>query len=102
MFTLAALALLPYMAWWRRPECCHALKQFKMFIGIIGVGSIGTYLTILFAYRLGPASYIVAVREFAVVIGALLGVMFLRERMTLRKIVGMAAIVAGIMLVKTV
>ena len=102
MFTLAALALLPYMARRRWPECCHALKQFKMFIGIIGVGSIGTYLMILFAYRLGPASYIVAVREFAVVIGALLGVVFLRERMTLRKVVGMAAIVAGIMLVETV
>jgi len=101
MSTLAALALLPYMAWRRGPECRHALNQFKTFIGIIGVGSIGTYVMILFAYRLGPASYIVAVREFAVVIGALLGVVFLHERMTLKKIVGMAAIVAGIMLVKT-
>ncbi len=102
MFTLTALALLPYMVWRRRPECRHALNQLKTFVGIIGVGSIGTYLMILFAYRLGPASYIVAVREFAVVIGALLGVVFLRERMTLRKTIGMAAIVTGIILVKTV
>jgi uncharacterized membrane protein len=102
MFTLAALGLLPYMAWRRRPECRQALDQRKIFIGIIGVGSIGTYLMILFAYRLGPVSYIVAVREFAVVIGALLGCMFLRERMTLRKVAGMAAIVGGIILVKAV
>jgi drug/metabolite transporter (DMT)-like permease len=101
MSTLAALILLPYMTCRRWPECRHALKQLKVFIGLIGVGSIGTYLMILFAYRLGPASYIVAVREFSVVIGALLGFIFLRERITLKKVVGMAAIVAGIVLVKT-
>jgi drug/metabolite transporter (DMT)-like permease len=101
MSTLAALALFPYVVWRRWLECCHALKQFKIFIVLIGVGSIGTYLMILFAYRLGPASYIVAVREFSVVIGALLGVILLREQLTLKKVVGMAAIVAGIVLVKT-
>lgn len=102
MFTLAALALLPYMVWRRRPECRQALDQLKVFIGIIGVGSIGTYLMILFAYRLGPVSYIVAVREFAVVIGALLGRILLCERITPRKVAGMAAIVGGIILVKAV
>ncbi len=44
MFTLTALALLPYMALRRRPECAHALHQSKTYIGIIGIGSIGTYL----------------------------------------------------------
>ena len=101
MSTLSALFLLPYMAWRRRPDCRRALRQFKTYIGLIGVGSIGTYLMILFAFRLGPASYIVAVREFSVVIGALLGVLFLGERMSLRQALGMAAIVAGIVLVKT-
>jgi drug/metabolite transporter (DMT)-like permease len=100
MSTLAALFLLPYMTWRRRIECCHALSRFKSYIGVIGVGSIGTYLMILFAYRLGPASYIVAVREFSVVLGALLGVILLREQITFRKIGGMTAIVAGIILVK--
>lgn len=101
MFTLTALALLPYMSRRRRSECREALEQFKPYIGVIGAGSIGTYLMILFAYRLGPASYIVAVREFAVVIGALLGVIFLHEQMTPRKVAGMVAIVVGIILVKT-
>ena len=102
MSTLAAFFLLPYMTWRRRAECRRALQQFKTYIGLIGVGSIGTYLMILFAFRLGPASYIVAVREFSVVIGALLGVIFLHERMSFRQAVGMAAIVVGIMLVKIV
>ena len=99
--TLAALILFPYIVWRRRLECRHALYQYKTFIGLIGLGSIGTYLMILYAFRLGPASYIVAVREFSVVIGALLGVILLHEQITLKKVVGMAAIVAGIVLVKT-
>ena len=79
----------------------EAWTHRKVYIGIIGVGSIGTYLMILFAYRLGPARSIVAVRELAVVIGALLGLMFLHERVTIRKVVGMMAIVGGIMMVTT-
>ena len=101
MFTLTALTLFPYMVRHHRTACRQALKQCKTAIGLIGIGSMGTYLMILFAYRLGPASYIVAVREFAVVIGALLGVVFLRERLTLKKLLGMTAIVVGIVLVKT-
>lgn len=101
MFTLTALALSPYMICHHRTACRQAIKQFKTAIALIGIGSMGTYLMILFAYRFGPASYIVAVREFAVVIGALLGAVFLRERLTLKKLLGMAAIVVGIVLVKT-
>ena len=101
MFTLTALILFPYMRLRQWPECRDALHQLKTYIGIIGIGSIGTYLMILFAFRLGPASYIVAVREFAVVIGALLGLIFLGEQMTVRKAIGMTAIVCGILLVKT-
>jgi uncharacterized membrane protein len=45
-------------------------------------------------------SYIVAVREFAVVIGVCFGVLGLNERLTPPKIVGMGAILCGLVLVK--
>ena len=61
---------------------------------------MSTYLIILFAFRLGPASYIVAARELAVVIGALLGLWLLQERFTLVKVAGMIAVVCGLILVK--
>jgi uncharacterized membrane protein len=67
---------------------------------LIGIGATGTYLLILFAFREAQASYIVAVREFSVVVGALLGVVFLRERVTAGKLAGVAAIVAGLVLVR--
>jgi uncharacterized membrane protein len=67
---------------------------------IIGIGSPLTYLVILFAYAAGPVGYIAAVREFSVVIAALLGVRFLNERMTLARWVGIALVVTGMVLIK--
>jgi uncharacterized membrane protein len=54
----------------------------------------------LFALRLGPASYIVAAREFAVVIGAGLGMIVLKEPLGTRKLLGITAIALGLVLVK--
>jgi uncharacterized membrane protein len=100
MFTLTALLLAPYVLYGKKTECAFAYKYLKKYIALIGIGSIFTYLLILFAFRLGPVSYIVAAREFAVVIGSVLGFVILKERLTLRKIVGIATIVAGLILVK--
>lgn len=69
-------------------------------ITLIGVASLGTYLLILYAYTQGPVGYIVAVRESSVVIGALLGWIFLEERLTLLKATGLLAIVGGLVLIK--
>jgi drug/metabolite transporter (DMT)-like permease len=100
MFTLTALLLMPYMMSGKRAECVEAYRHLKPYIGLIGVGSIFTYLLILFAFRLGPVSYIVAAREFAVVIGCVMGVILLNERLSPRKVAGIAAIIAGLVLVK--
>ena len=67
---------------------------------LIGLGVVGTYLLILFAFRLEQASYIVAVREFSVVVGALMGAVFLTESLTLPKILGIASIAGGLILVR--
>ncbi len=67
---------------------------------IIGLGSPFTYLIILFAYAAGPVGYITAVREFSVVIAALLGVGFLGERMSAVRWAGIALIVLGTILIK--
>ena len=69
-------------------------------IVLIGIGSSGTYLIILFALTLGPVSYIVALRELAVVIGALLGVVFLQERLTRSKLIAIVVITAGLLCIK--
>ena len=76
------------------------MKSLRRYGLLIGLGSIGTYLIILFAFQLAKLSYIVAVREFAVVIGAVLGITLLKEQLTFKKILGISAITAGLILVK--
>jgi drug/metabolite transporter (DMT)-like permease len=76
------------------------VRRYGREILIIGFGSMGTYLIILYAFTLGPVGYVVAVREFSVVIGALLGFVFLRESITLRKIAAIALVVTGVALIK--
>lgn len=100
MFSTTGLLLTPYVLRRHWAPCVYAVQHLKAVTVLIGVGSLSTYLIILFTYRFGPVSYIVAVREFAVVIGALLGVLVLKERLTLRKGLGIAAITLGLGLVK--
>jgi uncharacterized membrane protein len=100
IFSLAALLLAPYVLGRQRAACRYTYQHLKTAICLIGLGSICTYLLILFAFRVGQVSYIVAVREFAVVIGALLGVLVLKERVTLHKVLGIVAITIGLVLVK--
>lgn len=77
----------------------HAKKYLKEAI-IIGVGSYSAYIIILFAMRLSEASYIVAIREFSVVIASILGFIFLKEKPTAFKIIGIVFITAGLFIIK--
>jgi uncharacterized membrane protein len=55
---------------------------------------------ILFIFRIAPVSYVVAMRESAVAIGALMGFVFLGEKFTGIKIAGIVLIVLGMMAIK--
>ena len=100
MFLIAAVSLTPFLVL----RCPGTLRlEARQSIGyavIIGVGSSVTYLMILFAFTMGPLGYIVAVREFSVVLGALAGMVFLKERFTFMKLAAICAIVVGIVNIK--
>ena len=99
-FFLAAVFLMPYVFLRHRRGLEEAIKSLKRYSLLIGIGSIATYLVILFAFQLEKLSYVVAVREFAVVIGAVLGITLLKEDLTFKKILGISAITAGMILIK--
>ena len=100
MFLIAAAVLWPTVMKRYSGEVFHTAKSNIGHIMLIGIGSIGTYLMILFALQLAPVSYIVAAREFSVVIGALLGVTFLKERMTILKATAIICITLGLFFIK--
>lgn len=100
LFGSSALFLIPYIVWKHRPVLADVWKNKKRYCAMIGIGQVGTYLIILFVYQVAQVSYVVAVRELSVVFGALLGFRILRERITMKKAVGIAAITVGLVLVK--
>ena len=100
LWIFATLWLTPYVFIYKRRELALAWRDYRKYIFIIGTGSLATYLLILFIYRIAQVSYVVALRESAVAIGAVLGFVFLGEKPTGFKIVGISLIVLGMMAIK--
>ncbi len=97
---LSTLFLTPYILINKRLELLSALKEMKKYSLTIGLGSIGTYLIILFVFQVTQVSYVVAAREISVAFGALLGVIFLKEQNSPQKMFCITCIVIGMLLIK--
>ncbi|MFA5857854.1 MAG: EamA family transporter [Elusimicrobiota bacterium] len=102
LYFVAALCLTPIALFNKtnRGELVDAWKNYRNHGFIIGIGSLLTYLIILFVFRLAPVSYVVALRELAVAVGAIFGIKFLGEKCPPLKIAGIVLIVAGIIVIK--
>lgn len=101
MFWLSTLVSSPFML--REPMRATVVEAWRLHRGtafLVGLGSLASYALILFAFRVGAMSSIVAFRELSVVLGAGLGVWLFKEAMPPRKSVGVAAIAVGLVLVK--
>ena len=97
---LFTLLLAPYVLIKKQTELKEAWRTKKKYSFIIGFGTACSYLIILFVLQIADVSRVIVVREFSVVIGSILGFIFLKEKFTWRKFAGIAAVVAGIILVK--
>ena len=100
LFFFSMAFLTPYMVISRKSELCNAWRHFKKYSLIIGTGAAGAYLIILFVFRIAPVSYVVAVRELSVAVGALLGIRFLGEPLSMRKLTGIILVVLGLIVIK--
>lgn len=98
--TGTALFLAPVVLVKYREECRAAWRDHKGASLWVGLGSMGTYLLILVAFREANASYVVAARELSIAVAVALGVAVLKEPLTVAKAASVAAIVAGALLVK--
>lgn len=71
------------------------LRPHLSELGLIGMLQGGSYTTYLIAMSFGPVAYVSAVRSSNVLIGALLGIMLLKEKFTLNKKIAFACIAFG-------
>ncbi len=74
-----------------------ALSNWKAILSI-GVGSLATYLLILYAYTQGQVSHIAAARESSIVIAALIGMLLFGETINRFKIAGISSITFGLIM----
>ncbi|UCF71224.1 MAG: EamA family transporter [candidate division WOR-3 bacterium] len=100
LFLLSMFLLTPYILIKRRHELSVAWKEHKKSGIIIGMGATAGYLLILFVFRMAQVSYVVAVRECSVVIGSVLGIIYLRESLSMRKVIGIAMVVLGLVFIR--
>jgi len=100
-YIITGILFTPYALWRHKQDCKDAIKNFKKkYIVLVGVASCGAYLAILFAFQWANASYIVAIREVSVVIGSVMGILILKEKINLIKGIGISSIATGLVLVK--
>ena len=79
------------------------IRQEGKYAAIIGYGITVSYLIILFIYATfaeAKSSYITPIREFSVVIGSILGFIFLKEKITPNKVIGIVTILLGVIMIK--
>jgi drug/metabolite transporter (DMT)-like permease len=80
-----------------RPAATPATWADWRWAALAAVGVFGAYWLILWAYQLAfQASYVVALRQFSIIIGVALGALFLREAAPLLRLSAACLMVVGI------
>ena len=98
LYAISIMSPFVFRRGWQDIE--ETLKKSWKYSALIGYGSFGTYLLILFAFTLERAGYVSAVREFSIVIGSVFGFVFLKEKITVNKTAGILFILAGLVFIK--
>ncbi len=82
---------------WREPGQVGAVFRAWRVAGLVGVTSMAGSFCWFTAYALQSAAYVNAVGQIELVFGLLVSVLFLREKVTIREMLGMALLLAGIL-----
>lgn len=99
-FTAAIFIAAPRALGAKRELVVRAAREHAAGALAIGVLSLLSYGLALLAFRAGSLAMAVALRESAVVFGAAIGVLVFGERMTGRRGAGLAAVIAGLVLLR--
>lgn len=92
------VAFLGYSAFMlrHRDRVIAELNRSRRAVLILAIGQNLAYIMVLFAMRLAPVAYVVPAREMSTLIGAMLGIVLLKEPFPAVKLAGAALIVAGV------
>lgn len=96
----APIFALPFLYKTKKRDIIYVWKHHKWTGFLVGLtGSLG-YVVVIWAFTRAPAPYVLALREVAIVFAALMGVYYLKEKIYLRKVIGISLILLGIFFLK--
>lgn len=90
----AVVVLFATLCIYKINEFSEVKKNLKS-LGVIGTLQGSSYTTYLVALSAGPLAYVAAIRSSNVLIGSLLGIVVLKEKLTVYKVVSFALILVG-------
>ena len=96
VLVISVIGLLPYLWLRKRVETVHELRVHWRSILVGGATIVAGYLIILFVLRTSPVTYTTSVRGISVVFGAVMGVLVLKEKFTVPKLIGALVMFAGV------
>ena len=101
VYTTMTAAAYATFIWRRHPrgEIAAEWRAHRSAILQVGFFNITSYLLVLIALRTGTSSYVIALRQFSIAIGVMLGAWLLREHISTPKRLGVALIVLGCVVV---
>lgn len=68
-------------------------------LAVVTLGSPGAYVLVLFALTMAPLAYVAPAREVGMMVGVVLGAVLLKEKLAVGRVAGVAAMVAGVILI---
>jgi drug/metabolite transporter (DMT)-like permease len=90
-----ALIVSAPLAWRRRAGLTNEWRTNKRALAFAACTSLTAYLLVLYAFRLAPAAYVVAMRETSIVVATIFGRLWLGETITRRRGAAVASIAVG-------
>jgi drug/metabolite transporter (DMT)-like permease len=98
----ASSILFPYLMMYHGPKLELTLKDQKRYIFMMAPATTGAYIIILYVFELPDISIaiVVTLREFSVLVGAVLGVVILKENCGIRKFAAIVTICIGMATLK--
>jgi len=79
----------------RATAATEARSYLNHYATVSVLGPLG-YILVLYAMQMAPVSHVAPARELSTLVGMLLGVVLLKERITLARLLGVASIVGGV------
>jgi drug/metabolite transporter (DMT)-like permease len=95
LFLLNGLSMVPFLVWRRVPDGRDRLDAGSLRSAAGGLVSLVAYAIVLWAASISPMGPVSALRESSVVVAAVLGWLFLGERLGWRRLIACVVVASG-------